>query len=217
MVRSCTAFFLTALCAALPSARALEWPSHSFSGTTAPLQTTLTIAFPFKNTGEKPVTIRDLQTNCDCLSARTDKKIYQPGESGLVTATFAVGDRTGLHQRAISISTDEGVPATRLDVRIDVPSAATAEPRTLDWPIGAESTEQSSDLNVADGLTLSFEDIFATNDAFSCRLETLEAGRRYRLHVRPKSTAATVNAAIRVQGHTTSGASIVVSIYANVR
>lgn len=202
--------------AATPAAAALEWVSHSFTGTTAPLQTTLDVAFAFRNTGDKPVTIRSVQTNCDCLAAATDKTTYQPGEAGLITARFTVGDRYGLYQRAVTVVTDDG-PPQKLSVAIEVAEPALVTPRQLEWSLGAASSEQTVDVRVADGVRIDFTETFATNDAFAVRFETVEPARLYRMHIAPKRTDVVANAALRLKGTAANGAEIVVSAYANVR
>ena len=207
-----------AMIACTPLAQAaLEWPTKSFHGQTLPLQKTLTVAFAFKNTGRAPVSIRDLQTNCDCLEAGADKIVYQPGEAGVITATFTVGERYGTYDRAVTLVTDDAASPHRLSVRIDVPDPATFSPRTLEWKIGADAREHATDLVVADGVSLDFAEVMASNQSFRARLETLERGRRYRVHVTPASTAEIANAAVRVKAKLPDGEEVVVSTYANVR
>lgn len=201
----------------LPAARALEWVSERFEGATAPLQTTLDVAFSFKNTSDKPVTIRAVQTNCDCLGASANKSTFAPGESGVVTARFTVGDRIGTYERAISVVTDDAPTAKRLSVRIEVPEAAVVTPNILLWPIGSPGEEKSVDVRSAAALLINFTETFATNTDFQVRLETVEAGRHYRMHIKPGSTQVAANAAVRLKGATPEGQVVIVSAYANVR
>lgn len=201
---------------AAPAVAALTWTSTNFSGQTQPLQKTLEIAYAFKNTGETPVTIRDVQTNCDCTAATTDKKIYQPGEAGVLHAQFTVGDRGGVYQRAITVVTDDGAPQ-RLTLQIEVPELAAVAPRVREWPIGAAANEQAIDVVVHDAIRVTFTDIFVSTESFKARFEPVEAGRRYRLFVAPVSTAEAISTAIRLKGKAESGEVVIVSAYANVR
>lgn len=200
-----------------PAHAALEWTTRSFEGEARPLQKTMRVTFAFKNSGPAPVNVHDLRTNCDCLEAGTDKLTYAPGESGVVTATFTVGQRYGLYERAVTLVTDEAASPHRLTVRIDVPEPAAFSPRTLEWKLGTEPREQTADLVVADGIALDFGEVLPSNRNFRARLETLEPGRRYRLLVAPVSTADPANGALRVKGKSADGEEIVVSAYANVR
>lgn len=204
------------LLAALP-AGALEWATEVFTGATAPLQPTLTVTFAFRNTGPEPVTIRAVQSNCDCLSAGTDRTVYAAGASGVVTAVFTVGDRYGRYERTLTVVTDEGGPPQRLHVRIDVPEPAEPSPRTLAWAVGAAAQELPVEVRVAEGVRIGFAQVLVTDPAFAARLEEVESGRRYRVWVRPARTDRPANAAIRVQGRAADGTEVVVSAYANVR
>jgi hypothetical protein len=201
--------------AAIP-ATALEWVTTSFHGTVAPMQATLEVAFSFRNNGPRAVKVQSIQTNCDCLSAQTDRAVYQPGEAGLVTARFTVGERFGLYQRAITLVTDDG-PPQKLSVAIEVPEPASLEPRELFWALGAAGEERSVEIKVVAPLRIVFSEAYATNETFRVRLEALEAGRHYRLLVTPVDTGAVANAAIRVVGVAETGQEVIVNAYANVR
>lgn len=202
---------------ALSTSAALTWTSTEFSGATKPLQRTLDVAFAFKNTGSQPVAIRDVQVNCDCMTASADKQVYQPGEAGVISARFAVGDRVGVYQRSVTVVTDDGTPPQRLHVQIDVPELATITPRVLDWAVGAPADEKAVEIVVAESIRINFSDVFVSAESFRARFETIEAGRRYRVFVKPVSTVDAASAAIRLKGKAESSEDVVVSAYANVR
>lgn len=214
--RAASALLLTAWGAG-PASAQLQWASDVFEGEVRPLQKTLQVAFSFRNTGATPVNIRHIQTNCDCLEARADKTTYLPGEAGLIAAHFVVGERTGPHERTITVVTDDSPAPKKLTVRVEVPAPVLAAPRSLEWRVGAEPREQAATLEVAAGLTIRFTETYASNDTVAARLETIEEGRRYRVLVAPLSTAAAANAAVRAKGVTADGEELVVSVYANVR
>lgn len=206
---------LLSLCAV--PAFGLEWVSDRFEGTTVPLQTTLDVAFAFRNTGTRPVAIRDIQTNCDCLHAGANKTSFAPGEAGVVTARFTVGDRIGLYERTITVVSDDSPEPKRLLVRIGVPEAAAVTPSVLAWPVGSSPGEKAAEIRVAAGLRIDFHEAVPSNDGFRARLETIEAGKHYRLHIAPAGTGTVANAAIRVKGAASTGQPVLVSAYANVR
>lgn len=211
------------LCAALlslvatPAQAALTWTQTEASSATKPLQRTLEIPFAFKNTGRTPVGIVDVQVSCDCMSAAADKKLYQPGESGLIHARFTVGDRTGTYERAVVVVTDDNAPPQRLRVHIEVPELASVEPRLIDWAVGAAPDERSVTVVVAPDIRISFTELFVSSPAFAARFETAEVGRRYRLFIKPVATGEAASAAIRLKGKAENGDDVVVSAYANVR
>ncbi|MES2308414.1 MAG: DUF1573 domain-containing protein [Verrucomicrobiota bacterium] len=62
--------------------------------------------YPFKNTGNQSVTIKDIRTCCECTSAKLEKKMYAPGESGKVTLVFKTAGKTGIQEKHAVITTD---------------------------------------------------------------------------------------------------------------
>jgi hypothetical protein len=201
---------------ALP-VRALEWKTKMLTVTTTPFQTTQDARFEFRNTGAKPVTIRDLETNCNCLDADTDLKVYAPGATGVVRATFTVGDRTGPYERTITVVTDETDSPVRLVLKIEVPAVASLAPSSVAWQLNEAAAEKTVELTPAPGLEISFAEAQATNEAFAVRLETVTAGRHYRLHLTPRDTTKPASAAIRIFGREKSGHDVVISAYAGVQ
>ena len=203
-------FFLGLLWAS--HTHALTWQATTIESRTEPFQKALTLTFAFKNTDDRRVAILDLQTDCSCITASADKKTYAPGESGLVTAQFALDDRSGLYERHLTVVTDESTPAQRLVVHIEVPELATLSPPSLEWRLNEEAVEKVIEVRTAESLRITFTQATLTNDTFIARLETITVGQIYQLVVTPRSTAAVTNAAIRIHGH-----EVLVSAYANVR
>ena len=210
---------LVLLALALPATpgRALDWQTTEQSVATQPFQATLDTVFAFKNNRSQPVTIREIETSCGCLEAFADARVYPPGASGQIRARFTVGDRVGHYARTITVLTDEPGDAVRLSLQIDVPLLADVTPRSVTWQVGEAAGEKIVELTAAPGLTVDFTEAQPTNDSFNARLETVEAGRHFRLHVTPRHTREPVSAAIRLFGREKSGHEVVVSAYASVQ
>ncbi|MEO7168141.1 MAG: DUF1573 domain-containing protein, partial [Chthoniobacterales bacterium] len=51
--------------------------------------------FKYKNTGDQPVRITSVHASCGCTTAALAKDVVEPNESGEITATFTIGDRSG--------------------------------------------------------------------------------------------------------------------------
>lgn len=208
---------LLAGAAALPLRATLEWEQARLETSLQPFQTELEATFAYRNPGPGRVAIRDTQTNCDCLAARASRTEVAAGDSGIVTARFTVGERVGRHERLITVATDDGAPPRKLVLQVEVPQLAAFRPATLDWARGGPADERSAVLEVVPGLDIRFATVESTNDSFAFRLEEVAPGRTYRLAVRPRSTDAPANAALRLPGRTPDGRAVVVSTYANVR
>lgn len=210
--------FLLSGLAALPLAcSALTWTTQTITLATAPFQKTQDATFEFKNDSDRPVTIVDLQTGCDCLTVATDQKTYAAGSRGVLTGKFTVGDRIGRYERKVTVLTDESEIPIQLVLQIDVPALADVTPQTLFWELRDPGAEKTVEVRPTGDLHIEFTELQATNEDFIARLETLVAGRHYRVHLAPRQPGQLANAAIRILGREKTGHEVVVSAYANVR
>ena len=199
------------------SARALEWKADTQTVTTAPFQSELVVVFEFTNRSAKPVQIHEIETTCSCLRADSDLKTYPPGASGKITANFAVGDRGGLYERGITIITDEPNSPARLLLRVEVPDVATVTPRSVNWRIGEPLAEKLVQLTCAPGVEIEFSRTQATSEGFEVKLDPVESGKHYRLHLTPRHADRPDSAAIRIYGRDKSGHDVVLSAYASIQ
>jgi hypothetical protein len=210
-------FGTAALHAFAGAALALDWKATALTVTAAPFQAEQVAVFEFANHSSKTVTIRELETSCSCLLANSDRKIYAPGTSGKITAKFTIGDRGGLYERTVTVITDESGSPVYLMLRVEVPDVATVTPRSVAWRLNEEPVAKSVDLTSAAGLEIVFSDAQPTSDAYTVRLESIEAGKRYRLQIKPNSTSQPASAAVRIFGREKSGHDVVLSAYASVQ
>jgi hypothetical protein len=94
--------------------------------------------FVFTNSGKAAVTILEVKAACGCTSGVPEKKVYAPGETGTIAATFAIGERVGHQVKTLILRTDEGTEGLyQLKLEADIPPYITVEPRLLLWPRGS--------------------------------------------------------------------------------
>lgn len=96
---------ICAILMAIPSIGMADpsFPSTSTTFTAAVGDTQVAHSFPFTINGNARITITDIKTSCGCTTAKLDKTTYAPGESGNITATFIIGDRTGEQTKHIRV------------------------------------------------------------------------------------------------------------------
>lgn len=196
---------------------ALDWKTTELSFTTQPFQSTQEVVFEFQNTSDRAVTLLDVQSNCDCLEVTTAERILAPGAQGKIKALFRVGERAGVTERVVTVATDEGSNPVSLRVRVEVPEIASFEPRTVNWRIDEAINEKTIEIRPAAKVELQLRRAQATNSAFTVRLETVETGKFYRVHLKPTDTKQPASAAIRISGKESGGRDVVLSAYANVQ
>ncbi len=64
-------------------------------------------SFEFTNTGSDPLEIINLNADCGCTVPELDKKLYMPGESGVIEVTFDPEGKVGDLNRSITIMSND--------------------------------------------------------------------------------------------------------------
>lgn len=156
--------------------------------------------FNFHNGGDKPITITGLDSNCSCLEANMDKLTYQPGEKGQGNARFKVSTFVGRHEKSLRITTDDlKQPEQDLVTIIDIPVIVQIEPKTLQWTLGEAADAKSLDITILGPDPVHLKDVSATRDNVTFKIEEVENGRKYRIHLQPKDTDNVTIGALRIE------------------
>jgi len=158
--------------------------------------------FKFKNTGKTTITIKDLNISCDCTTAKLDKKVYEPGESGVIPVTFTIGQRQNLQEKSITVITDEPkTSTTRLLMKVYIPVILSIEPRYVFWLQGDKDPKSQTVtiknltdkpvkvLAASSALPPSLVEAATTRPALmpkiEYKLETVKEGWEYTLTIKP--------------------------------
>lgn len=154
--------------------------------------------FGFKNESPSEIGISSLQTSCGCTAATTDKKEISPGETGAVHVRFDVGGRKGEQVKSVVVKTSDREKQT-LILRVLIQEAVSFSRREFVWSSGAETSAQESIVEIDPASGAGILGVESLNDQFVVKLEDIEAGRRYRIQVTPRSTEVPVTSSIKVQ------------------
>jgi hypothetical protein len=65
----------------------------------------VTVEFEFKNTGEVPVIISNVQASCGCTATNFSKTPVMPGESTKITATYNAAAK-GIFKKTVTVITN---------------------------------------------------------------------------------------------------------------
>ncbi len=154
--------------------------------------------FKFTNSGPDAVRIRKIGTSCSCTNARFPKEPVPPGGSGEVAVKFVFGHRVGEYLKPATVFTDsKAEEETVLQMSVRIPAAIDAVPQLVFWQAGGPAEEKRIALtvNTPEALSVSVE---STREEIPAVLRTIEAGRRYEVVLKPRSTVRTVAANIRI-------------------
>lgn len=197
---------------------ALTWKTQRIGFTAKSSDKVAVGQFQFTNTGATDVTITSVKTDCGCTAAELIKHTYSPGETGEIKATFTFEGRVGEHQKTIQVLTDESAKPAELVLQVNIAELLTCSPRLLLWRLGEEAVEKAAVI-VANGTThISSIDFKASTPAdITPRLETIEAGKKYRLVVLPASTGKAAQTTLECVAHFADGTSQDFSVFALIR
>ena len=74
-----------------------------FDFDTIPEGTQINHVFRFTNTGKKPLLIQDARSTCGCTIAKFTKDVVNPGQSGMIKATFNSNGKRFYQDKPITI------------------------------------------------------------------------------------------------------------------
>ena len=153
--------------------------------------------FTFTNPGPNPLRIRKIQSSCGCTTARLAKRDFAPGEAGELVAKFTFGGRRGPQRKTILVSTDDGTEVI-LDLRVWIHDPLPIKPALVFWKVGDPLEPKSVELTASEGQKIGITSVSSTNPAITASVETIAPGSKYRLQVRPSSTAQKESAQIKI-------------------
>ena len=189
------------LCTLAPMADAsLTWETTEADLHPSMSDKTAVAHFKYKNTGDKPVKITSVHPSCGCTTAALAKDTVAPNESGEITATFNIGDRSGVQQKTITVMTDEQ-PAqpTILRLKATIPQLLQVSPMFVFW--SAKDVLNPKTINVAVGPDFPVQHltVTSTDKAIETEVQSLPDKKEFHIIIHPKESGRPINAAIKIE------------------
>jgi hypothetical protein len=82
--------------------------------------------FPFKNTGNEPLIIKNAKGSCGCTVPTYPKEPVMPGETGVIEVRYDT-QRVGPFTKTVTITTNEAVDTKTLTIKGEVKQPASQE------------------------------------------------------------------------------------------
>lgn len=145
IMRKCSlALILTA--ATFASAYAnLSFEYTSLKENASPLESEFCFLFPFENNSKIPVEIKKISPSCSCVLYEMKKKIYLPGEKGILFGKMDISGKSGNLRQSVLIETNSlKSPTIKLEINLCVPPIATIKPSLLFWSVGEAAAPKSA-------------------------------------------------------------------------
>lgn len=90
--------------------------------------------FKFKNTGDQPLIISNVQASCGCTTPDWTKTPIAPGQSGFIKAQYNPLGRPGMFNKSLTVTSNAIEPSSVLFIKGNVIPDATPAPTTTEAP-----------------------------------------------------------------------------------
>jgi Protein of unknown function (DUF1573) len=155
--------------------------------------------FKYQNKGDKPIAIKSVTTSCGCTAASA-KQSADPGEKGEVTATFKIGDRTGVQQKAITVLTDDTThPSTTLSLKVVIPQVLELQPTFVFWQAGEAPKPKAIVAKAGTGVSIQRLDVSSSSPDFVAELEPGSSPNEFRIKIEPRQTTQAAIATLTIK------------------
>jgi hypothetical protein len=159
--------------------------------------------FKYENKGDKPVHFNAVRPQCGCTTAALAKNDVAPGEKGEITATFNIGERTGLQTKTITVETDDPkTPTTVLTLKATIAQVLELEPGNVTWESGEAAKPKTILAKAGKDVTVKNIEVTSSSADFTAKVEPGSGPGEFKINVQPKDTAKAVNATLTVKPDT---------------
>lgn len=172
------------LFAAQHSVAGLRWETTSETIEVHPLQASVIVPFRFSNDGTGTIEILELEPTCGCTSGNIGKRMYQPGEGGVVEVLFNLEKREGLQRKGIAVKTSDSKETT-LYVGTNIQPSFQVSPKRLVWEAGEVRAGKSFRIVNQNERPFLLERAVPARDGLAVELVTKKEGFEYELVVVP--------------------------------
>ena len=172
--------------------------------------------FKYKNAGDKPVKILSVHPSCGCTTAALPKEVVEPNESGEITATFHIGDRSGVQTKTISVLTDdEPSKPTVLKLQATIPQLLQIAPTFVYWSATDVLDPKTITVTVGEDFPVTKLNVTSTDKSISTEVKPGPEKKTFQIIVKPTESGRPINASLKIEPDFPKEAAK--SYYANLR
>jgi hypothetical protein len=156
--------------------------------------------FNYENKGDTPVHIKAVKPSCGCTTAALPKNDVAPGEKGSITATFNIGDRTGLQVKTVTVETDDPkAPQQVLTFKATIAQMLEIQPSFVFWQANEAAQPKTIIAKAAKGVTVKKVDVVSSSADFTAKVEPGSTEGEFKIQVQPKDTTKPLNASLTIK------------------
>ena len=180
----------------------LKWEQNTIELHPSAGDKTAVAHFKYQNTGSTPVHFKSVKASCGCTATQSQKEVVNPKEKGEITATFTIGDRTGLQTKTVTVQTDDPNPAqatTILTLRTNIPTALEIRPTFVYWQQGEEPKLKKIFVKASKDFPAKNITVKSNNDLFTANVTAGSAPGEWNIEVAPKETTRAIGTSLTIQ------------------
>lgn len=211
--------FLSVLCFWIAAAAQAEltWEKTELDLHPALGDATAVGVFKYENKGDKPIHFKSVRPSCGCTTAALPKNDVAPGEKGEITATFTIGDRTGLQVKTVTVDTDDAQkPQTVLTLKATIAQLLELQPALVFWQAGEDPKAKTILAKAGKGVTIKSLEVTSSAPEFTTKVEPGSTAGEFRIIVQPRETSHQITANLTIKPDSSAGAGKVFNASARV-
>ena len=144
--------------------------------------------FKYQNNGKTPVRFKSVHASCGCTTAQTQKDEVPPGQTGEITATFNIGDRTGTQVKTVTVETDDPTNTkTVLTLRTIIPEQLEISPKFVFWQQGEKAAPKAITVKAGKEFTVKHLKVTSSSPDYQTKIEEKRNGE-FKVDVQPQDT-----------------------------
>jgi hypothetical protein len=156
--------------------------------------------FNYENKGDAPIHIKAVKPSCGCTTAALPKNDVAPGEKGAITATFNIGDRTGVQVKTVTVETDDPkAPQTVLTFKATIAQMLDVTPNFVFWQANEAVQPKTIIAKASKGVTVNKVDVISSSGDFTAKVEPGSTAGEFKIQVQPKDTSKPLNASLTIK------------------
>jgi len=195
----------------------LHWDSPLQELTTGPADEFVIADFSFRNVGTQVVRFLSVATSCGCTTAKPEKRIFQPGESGTVRAVLTKKGLAGLREENVFVTTDEPEnPSVTLRFRVTIAAPLKIAPRLLVWGSGEKTAMKTVTLEVPSGHALDIIGLESVPESFYAETVLNQENRISGARISPRPSARPMAGKFFILGSTGPGQVIRIPVFLRI-
>jgi hypothetical protein len=146
------------------------------------------------------VKITSVHASCGCTTAALAKETVAPNESGEITATFTIGERSGVQNKTITVRTDDPTePATILKLKATIPQLLQVAPMFVRWTANDELNPKTITVDVDPEYSVEKINVTSTDKSIKTEVAPVPDKKEFRITVKPTESGRPINASLKIE------------------